>query len=232
MRRRLLPIVVILFSLITNAQQESTIPAILPTKSYDGTVEYKKTLQQAKIFEFNYPANELEEAIGIVLGRKGAKVKKEKGFNSAKSIKLHESDEKYYDVYYKIDGKGKGESATSTLYVIVAEPGENIVSRVPAAAGTTSVLPAVVAGVGATAFFSEMGNYVGDHSHGRTVAAYSEEVKKAEKKYNNLMDESKSLAKKKSQVEKDIEENNANIEKQAKEIEKRRELLKQVQSKN
>jgi predicted nucleic acid-binding Zn-ribbon protein len=73
---------------------------------------------------------------------------------------------------------------------------------------------------------------VGDHSHSRTVAAYSEEVKKAEKKYNNLMDESKSLAKKKSQVEKDIEENNANIEKQAKEIEKRRELLKQVQSKN
>ncbi len=223
----------IFFTGMIFAQDETFIQKVEPTRIYDGNVEYQKTLQHAKIFDFNYSAAELEDAITNFLTSKGAKSRKEKGFYYVKAVKIHEAEDRYFDVYYKVDGKGKGASATSTLYIILAEPGENILLRTSGEVieGKHTAVPAVVASVGAVSFFGAMGTHVGNHSHSRSIASYSEEVKKAEKKYNNLVSESKSLAKKKEKLEKEISQNAEDIEKQAQEVEKSKTILRQLQEK-
>jgi hypothetical protein len=56
-------------------------------------------------------------------------VKSSKGFFYAKALKLPNRENRYFDVYYKVTGSGKGDKARSTLFFICAEPGENILLR-------------------------------------------------------------------------------------------------------
>ncbi|MGZ5479740.1 MAG: hypothetical protein ACXWGZ_09105, partial [Candidatus Aminicenantales bacterium] len=106
--------------------QDELIKKIDPLRSYDGVVEFQKTRQAARIFEFNYPAKDLDKAVAGYLESRGGKVRNIKGVNVVKGILLHDSENKVYDVYYKVDGKGKGDNATSTLSVILADPDEDV----------------------------------------------------------------------------------------------------------
>jgi hypothetical protein len=213
--------------------QDELIKKIDPLRSYDGVVEFQKTRQAARIFEFNYPAKDLDKAVEGYLVSRGGKVRNVKGFNVVKGILLHDSENKVYDVYYKVDGKGKGDNATSILSVILADPDEDVLLRAQPEAGVSSVTQAlpVFSGAGAAGFFDGLGTYVGDYEFGKVVAARDEEFRKAEKRYNDLVDEGKSLAKKKDKLEKDIEDNIDAQTKQAREVEKTRRLLEQIKAK-
>ncbi|MGZ5514698.1 MAG: hypothetical protein ACXW2O_06305, partial [Candidatus Aminicenantales bacterium] len=123
--------------------QDEFIKKIDPLRSYDGVVEFQKTRQAARIFEFNYPAKDLDKAVAGYLESRGGKVRNIKGFNVVKGILLHDSENKVYDVYYKVDGKGKGDNATSTLSVILADPDEDVLLRAQPEAGVSSVTQAL-----------------------------------------------------------------------------------------
>lgn len=213
--------------------QDEFSKKIDPVRSYDGVVEFQKTRQAARIFEFNYPAKDLDKAVEGYLASRGGKVRNVKGFNVVKGILLHDAENKVYDVYYRVDGKGKGDNATSTLSVILADPDEDILQRVQPEAGVSSVTQAlpIFSGAGAVGFFEGLGTYVGDYEYGKAVAAREEEFKKAEKRYNDLVDEGKSLARKKDKLERDIADNIDAQTKQAREVEKARMLLEQVKAK-
>lgn len=226
----------VLFSFVlltsVNAQDEF-IQKIEPVRSYDGVVEYQKTKQFAKMFDFNYPARDLESAIEKYLEKNGTKVRSNKGMSYSKKVKLSSAEDRYYDVYYKVSGKGKGDNATSTLTVILAEPDENILLR-PAVtdaetAGTTA--PASFAGTAALGFFNDLGTVVGNHQYEKQVMQYEEEFKKAERKYNKLIDDGKDLERRKQRIEKEIADNIQEQEKQAREVEKAKGLLEQIRAK-
>ena len=57
------------------AAQDDLIKRIDPVRAYDGVVDFQKTTQVAKVFEFNYPAKELENAVQGYLESRGAKVR-------------------------------------------------------------------------------------------------------------------------------------------------------------
>ncbi|MGZ5496749.1 MAG: hypothetical protein ACXWFO_08340, partial [Candidatus Aminicenantales bacterium] len=189
--------------------QDELIKKIDPLRSYDGVVEFQKTRQAARIFEFNYPAKDLDKAVEGYLVSRGGKVRNVKGFNVVKGILLHDSENKVYDVYYKVDGKGKGDNATSILSVILADPDEDVLLRAQPKAGVSSVTQAlhVFSGAGAAGFFDGLGTYVGDYEYGKAVAVREEEFKKAEKRYSDLVDEGQSLVKKRQKLEQDISDN-------------------------
>lgn len=212
--------------------QDDLIKPIDPVRSYDGVVEYQKIRLAARIFEFNYPAKDLDKAIGSYLELRGGKVRNVKGLNVAKGVLLHESENKLYDVYYKVDGKG-GRDAVSTLSVILADPDEDILLRAQPETGASSVTQAhpVFAGAGAVGFFDGLGASVGDYEHGKAVAACEEELRKAEKRYSSLVDEGQSLVKKRQKLEQDIADNTDAQAKQAKEVEKARLILEQIKAK-
>ena len=232
MKAKVILLLTIVFCFMGALAQDEFIKKIEPVRSYDGVIDYQKTKQIAKIFEFNYPAKDLDKAIEGYLESRGGKVRNVKGLNVVKGILLHESENRVYDVYYKVDGKGKGDNATSTLSVILAEPDEDLLLRAQPGAGAAAgpdALP-IFGGAGAVGFFGSMGTVVGDYDHGKLVTSYEEELRKAEKRYDSLVDEGQSLAKKKQKLEQDISDNKDEQSQQAREVEKAKVRLEQVRA--
>lgn len=231
MKKAIGVVLALVLSCVGAQAQDEFIKKIEPVRAYNGVVDYQKTTQVAKVFEFNYPAKELENAVQGYLESRGAKVRSSKGLNVAKTVSLHDSDNRAYDVYYKVEGKGKGEKAVSTLYLILDDPDEDLLLRGQPEPGvaSTDALP-VFAGTRALAFFGDLGTVVGDHEHARVVASSEDDLRKAERRYDSLVEDGKSLAKKKQKLEQDILDNIDSQNKQAAEIEKARQQLQRVKA--
>jgi len=192
--------------------------SIEPTRKYEGTVEYQKTKQPATILEFKYPEKDVENAFEEYVQKQGGKVKSNKGFYYVKSLKLHDRENRYFDVYYKVTGSGKGDKARSTVYLILAEPGEDILLRDGARSNNHA---AAAASVGAVTFFNTLGSVLGDYDLDKRIGEQELEVIKAE---NNL----NSLDKKRQSLEKELDQLRKNIETQTSELGKGNTILAQL----
>lgn len=192
--------------------------AIEPTRRYEGTVEYQKTKQPATILEFNYPEKDVENALENYVSKQGGKVKSNKGFFYAKSLKLHNRENRQFDVYYKVTGSGKGEKATSTAYIILAEPGEDILLR---DTSNTNGHAAAAASVGAVTFFESLGSEFGDYDLDKKIGAQEAAAKKTEKDLS-------ALDKKRQSLEKELDKLRKDIEVQAVELEKQNSILAEL----
>jgi hypothetical protein len=213
--KRTLGIIALGFVLSTAVQAQAPIE---PVKRYEGTVDYQKTKQPATIMEFKYPPKDLEAALEKYIEKRGGKVKSAKGFNYAKQIRLQEKDTRYYDVYYKVEGSGKGANANSILSVILAEPGEDILLRDP---NNANVARTTAATAGAVGFFGDMGSEVGAYDLDKKVKEQEAEVKKIEKKYSDL-------EKKRQKLEKDMSDNTNEMQRTQAELEKAKSVLMQI----
>jgi hypothetical protein len=192
-------------------------PPIEPTRRYEGTVEYQKTKQPATILEFRYPEKDLDKAMEAYMEKQGGKVKFQKGFNYVKSVRIHERENRYYDLYYKIEGSGKGDNAQSTMYIILAEPGENILLRDNNNAGKAA------ASVGAVAFVGGLGSEVGSYDYQKKLREQEAEVEKAEKRRVEL-------EKKRDKLAKDLDQTTQDLQRQAAEVDKAKAILEQLKS--
>ena len=174
------------------------------------------------------PERDLAKATEEYVKKSGGKVKSMgKGWSVAKGIRLHRSHDGFYDLYYKIDGKGRGDHAKSTMYVIVSEPGENLVASADQPQGRGAVAETGAA----AAFFGDMGSTVGEYDLNKKIAQQEDEIKKAQKKYDNLVSDGKSLENKRQKVEKDITDNQNAQAQQQQEIDRLKGLLDQIKSK-
>ena len=142
--------------------------------------------------------------------KQGGKVKTNKGFFTVKALKLHNRENRYFDVYYKVTGSGKGDNANSKLYLILAEPGENILLRDPDA---NHAGKAAAASVGAVTFFGALGSEVSEYDLDKKISEQKEAIQRTEKELNNLDKKRQSLEKQLEDVRKDIEQQNAELEK-------------------
>jgi hypothetical protein len=182
-------------------------------------VEYQKTRQPATIMEFKYPESDLEQAIEQYLEKQGGKVKKQKGFNYVKGVRIHEREDRFYDMYFKVEGSGKGDNASSKLYIILAEPGENILLR----EDNSTAAKATAASVGAVSFYGGLGAEVGAYEYERRVKEQEEEIAQAEKRMSELQ-------KKKDKLVKEMDINSQDISRQSAEIEKLKAILEQTKA--
>jgi len=200
--------------------------SIDPVKKYEGTVEFQKTQQPCTILEFNYPANDVEKGLEEYGKKSGGKFSTVKGWTVAKGARLENRGNKYFDVYYKVEGKGKGDNAKSTVYMILAEPGENIIAR-PTNAEGIAIGTAVVSG----AVVGGMGDQLGEYDLKKRIAAQEDDLKAAQKKYDNLVDDGKSLESKRQKLEKEITDNQNAQATQQQELERLKGLLEQLKEK-
>ena len=213
--------------------QERSVQTIDPVRSYDGTVVHQKTPLAAKVFEFRYPAKEVANAVGRYLQDRGGKLRKLKGLMAVSGIRLHDSDDRAYDVYYQVKGKGSGKNALSTLSVILAEPGEDILARGAAAEGealTGAAFPAVYESRGAEGFFRDLGVTVGDYDHSQLTASHEKSLRKAKSRYDKLISKGRSLERKRQSVERQINDNIEQQREQAREVDRLALLLDQIRS--
>ncbi|NJO25637.1 MAG: hypothetical protein HC867_07580 [Bacteroidia bacterium] len=161
--------------------------AIENYKSYEGTVEFQKTKQPATIIEFPFSPSVTEEAIKNHFSGMGIKVKEYKGFMLAKGVKLSSSDADFKDIYYKVERKSRKERDISLVYVITANPEENIGTKTSAGGGTALFTIAA----GAAGFVEGLGPHVNAYNHELKIQEQEEGVKKAERKYKNLVERSR-----------------------------------------
>lgn len=210
-----LTFVLISFSLFVQAQAP-----IEPVKRYDGTLDHQKTKQPASILEFRYPERDLEAALERYIEKLGVKVKFVRGLNYAKQVKFNMDDSRYFDLYYKVEGSGRGAAATSILSVILAEPGEDILLRDPK---NQDVAKATAASASAQAFFNGLGAAVGAYDLEKRISEQEDVVKKAEKKQSDL-------EKRKQKLEKELAENAEDLKKNLSEMEKAKAVLEQIRA--
>lgn len=193
---------------------------IEPVRKYDGTVDYQKTKQPARIFEFRYGEKDLEDAMSAIVRKIGGESRYYKGLYQSRQLRLSPDENRYYDLYYKIEGLGKGASQTSTLSVVLAEPGEDILLRNPS---SPEVARATLESKPARAFFDSLGAGVGAYDLDKRIAEQEEAVRKAEKRHADL-------DRKRQRLEADLAENRSDLDKAKLELERSRAVLSQTQS--
>jgi hypothetical protein len=193
---------------------------IEPVKRYDGTLDHQKTKQPASILEFRYPERDLEAALERYIDKMGVKVKSSRGLNYAKQVKFKADDSRYFDLYYKVEGSGRGAAATSILSVILAEPGEDILLRDPK---NQEVAKATANSASAKAFFDGLGAAVGVYDLEKRISEQEDVLKKAEKRQSDL-------EKRKQKLERELSENAEELKKSASELEKAKEVLEQIKA--
>jgi len=186
------------------------------TRKYSGTVKYQKTDQPATVFEFPYPASEVEDGLMAFFREQGSKPKESKGFYYVSNVRMPKED-KLQDIYYKVEKDGK---EASKLYAIVTEVGENPVTR------TSSHNELVAAGAGA-GVVAAVGPAMEEHDYKVQLEKQEEEIRKSEKKMNDLLDESKKLEKKRSDIDIEIETNKQDQEKLQAELDNKKQLYQQ-----
>lgn len=178
-----------------------------------GKVEYQKSEQPAAIIELPYSPETVEGAIKEHLAKSGSKPNQSKGFTGYKNVQLSLADAAPSDVYFKIDRKSRKENNMSVVYMVVTKRDENPATRSSVDNGGIDQ---------AQAFLNNIGPVIDSYSLELEIRQQEEELKKAQKKYDNLMEEGRDLEKRKKSLEDKLVENSQNQEKQQLEIEKQR----------
>lgn len=71
---------------------------IEPIRKYDGTVDYQKTKQPARILEFRYGEKDLEDAMASIVRKIGGETRYYKGVYLSRQLKLSPDENRYYDL--------------------------------------------------------------------------------------------------------------------------------------
>ena len=198
-----------LFLLFANAQARQ------------GTVEYNKQQVPCYIIPMAYSKSVTEDAIKDRMKAMGLKGDNKKGFMEYNNVVLPDVSSSPVDARFRVE-KG-GSDNTSMVYMIVLPAGSGN-SQAIAGAPTTDYSG------GATTFLGNLTNTTSDYSLEQDINKQQEEVKKAEKKQNNLTDDGNDMQKKLQKLQNDIEENRKKQTEQVAEVQKQRDVLTQLQA--
>ena len=188
----------------------------------EGSVEFQKTQQPAAVIELPYAENVVEKAIADYMARKGNKGSDSKGFKTFKSYRLRDSQENTSDLYFKIDRKSQKEKDVTVVSLVVGKSGEDIKTRLSPDNATID---------GAKDLLNDMVASVDAYNLEVQIQEQDDAVKKAQKKFDGLVDDQKDYEKKIKNLEDKIEQNKKDQEKQQDEVKRQRDTLETLRGK-
>jgi hypothetical protein len=210
--KKILPILLLSFFLKPAFSQEIV----------EGKVDYQKKEQAALMVELPYPPGVVEDAIKDYLNKRGLKSNSSRGYNLFKGTRLDSLGGEDHDLYFKVERKSRKEKDASVVYVFVTKPNENPADRLQ---GETSGLSS------ARSFLTRMMPSVDAYNLEVEIGGQESEIKKAEKKYDKLVDDGNDMQKRLKKLQENIEDNKKDVEKQKQEIEKQKGILENMKSK-
>lgn len=184
-------------------------------------VNYQKAEHEAIVNEIPFSEKTIMNAIDNKMQQLGYKGKSSKGFTVYKAVRLTQLGGGEYDLYFSADRKSRRNKDNSTLTMLVST-GNDVFAT---ANDNASLMD------NAKHYMDGITDMIAAYDLDQQVAAQIEVVDKATKKYNSLVDDGKSLEKKKKDIEKDIENNKKDQEKQLKEIESLKTALEALKGK-
>ncbi|MFN4313053.1 MAG: hypothetical protein ACK4E0_02080 [Chitinophagaceae bacterium] len=191
--------------------------ASVSAQAYESSATYDKKKQKTVSMDYAHSQEAVENAVLKKMESLGFRAKVEKGlFNKDKGfivfsdVLLDEVTDTRYDYIVKVERKSRREKDETTLNVLINKNGEDVI---PALDGQT---------LGRMKLF--LTNLIPDIEEAALelqIKAQDELVIKAEKRFKDLQDE-------KADLEKKLQKNADDIERQQKEIEAQRVLLEEM----
>jgi hypothetical protein len=179
------------------------------------TVEYQKINRQGVVNELPFSEKTVRNAINGKMEQLGYKGKDSKGFTVYKGVKLAELGNDSYDLYFMADKKSRRDKENSSLTLMVSKGYDNFVADSSDATLMNN----------AKTYMNNIKDMVAAYDLEQQIMAQEDAIKKADKKYNNLVDDGVSLEKKRRNIEKDIEDNKKDQANQQTELEKQKQIL-------
>jgi hypothetical protein len=185
------------------------------------TVEYAKVNRQAVVNDIPFPEKTVRDAIDNKMEQMGYKGKDAKGFTVYRGVRLPALGTELYDLYFSADRKSRKDKDNSSLTLIISKGFDNFVAD-----STDTRLMGNAKG-----YLDSIKITIAAYDLEQQIVAQEDAVKKADKKYSNLIDDAASLEKKRKSIEKDIEDNKKDQANQQNELSKERQILETLRAK-
>jgi hypothetical protein len=211
MKRIILPFLAVLLSFALHAQP----------RAQEGTSDFQKTTQPTAIIDLPYPQAVVEKALDDYMAKKGYKGSDSKGYRVFRGYKLNNNDSGN-DLYYKIDRKDRRDKGTTTIYLVVGKNGEDIKART--GADNSSI-------AGAADLLNDMVGSIDAYNLEVQITAQDDIVKKAQKKYDGLVEDQKDYEKKIKNLQDKLEQNRKDQDKQQQEIKNQSDVMEALKAK-
>lgn len=157
------------------------------TDPIEGTVEYQKGVKRAAVIELPYSPDVVEGALKQYLAKGGVKEERLKGMQVFKNARLTPTDGEAADLYFKVDKKSRREDNISVVYLIIGRPNENVALRTADDAYRIQ---------DAKAFLGSFQPQAQSYELEQNISKNDDNIKKSERKMNDLQDDRKRLEKK------------------------------------
>ncbi|MEO5593328.1 MAG: hypothetical protein ABIR15_02185 [Chitinophagaceae bacterium] len=163
-------------------------------QAVEGRTEFQKTQQPAASITVPYPDNVVDKAIDDYMGKKGIKSSSLSGYKVYRNYKLATAHDYNSDLYFKADRKSRSEKDVSIIYLLVAKTTEDIKTR-KLNDSTGNGLD------GAKELLNEMVPAIDAYALEVKIKDQEDVVKKAQKKYDDLVSDQKDGEKKQRNLE-------------------------------
>jgi hypothetical protein len=197
-----------------------SICVIKAQQAFESSTSFKKANVPSIQIEANSVEKISKKSVMDNLERRIGKSKDEKGFSVFKGVRVPEIGPDVYDIYVMVD-KLKANKEKSIITMMVSMGNENFVSNL--------TNPEVFNN--AKRYVEGMLPWVASGDLERQIKDQEDEIKKAEKKYNNSIDDGNDLQKRKANIERDIEQNKNDQATKKNELEKQRQILEALKMK-
>jgi hypothetical protein len=172
----------------------------------------------------------VEDAMKERFKKMGVKGKERKDFWEYKNVVIPEIREDHVDAYIKIDRKSKKEKDISIVSMILTEPGTAPGAPDSVVAAARGAKPAIAA-FGALGMLASFHGHTEGHGTELDIKSLEDDVKKADKKNKDLIEDGEDLQKKLKNIQDDISDNKKKQAKQQVELNKQKESLLNAQAK-
>jgi hypothetical protein len=190
-------------------------------QSHTETVSYQKINRQAIVAEIPFPEKTVRDAIDDKMQQMGYKGKDVKGFTVYKGVRLSDLGNDSYDLYFAADRKSRKEKDYSSLTLMLSKGFDSFVAD----SNDSKLIN------NAKTYIDSIKIMIGAYDLEQQIIAQEDAIKKADKKYTNLVEDGQSLEKKKKNIENDIAENIKNQASQKADTEKQRQILETLRGK-
>jgi hypothetical protein len=185
------------------------------------TTEFQKVMRPAIVADMPFPEKTVSNAIEDKMNKSGYKGKSVKSFTMYSGVHLNELGVGNYDMYYLVDRVSRKDKGNSTVTLMLSKGFDAFVSD----SSDASVIES------AKNYMNNLRDMVAAYDLEMQITEQEDVIKKADKKYNSLVDDGTDLQKKKRKIEEQIVENTAAQAVQKGEAEKQRQVLETLKAK-
>jgi hypothetical protein len=206
MKRIIVPILALVLSFNLQAQP----------KAHEGSTDFQKTSQPAAIIDLPYAEATVEKAIDEYMSKKGVRGADSRDFKVYRGYKMRSSHDHNSDLYFKAERKSRRDKDMCTLYLVIGRNGEDVKTRTDGGKASLD---------GATDLLDDMVATIEAYSLELQIKDQEELLKKNQKKFDNLVEDSVDYVKKMKGLQDKLDQNRKDRDGQQTELKKQNDIL-------